>query len=121
MSDAKTILIVDDDPDLSQTYDLVLSAAGYNTVTAADSIEGEALAKEHNPDLVLLDIVMEEVDAGLVFAERFASTYPIILLSSIADTSVKVFDAHEIPVKTILQKPIEPAALRDAVHAALEA
>jgi DNA-binding response OmpR family regulator len=120
MSDAKTILIVDDDPDLSQTYELVLSAAGYNTLVAADSIEGEAIAKEQNPDLILLDIVMEEVDAGLVFAERFATTYPIILLSSIADTSVKVFDAHELSVKSILQKPIEPAALRDAVRMALE-
>ncbi len=121
MNDVKTVLIVDDDPDLRQTYELVLSAAGYNMLTAADSIEAEAIAKAENPDLILLDIVMEEVDAGLVFAERFASTYPIILLSSIADTSVSVFDAHTIPVKTILQKPIEPSALRDAVRTALEA
>jgi len=121
MSDANTILIVDDDPDLRQTYELILNAAGYTVMTAADSIEAETIAKAENPDLILLDIVMEEVDAGLVFAERLATTYPIILLSSIADTSVSVFDAHEIPVKAILQKPIEPSALRDAVSTALEA
>jgi len=121
VNDAKTILIVDDDPDLRQTYELVLSAAGYNVLTAPDSIEAEATAKAENPDLILLDIVMEEVDAGLCFAERLATTYPIVLLSSIANTSVSVFDAHTIPVKSILQKPIEPSALRDAVQAALEA
>ena len=119
MSDVKTVLIVDDDPDLLSTYELVLSAAGYNVLTACDSIEAEAIASAENPDLVLLDVVMEEVDAGIVFAERFAATYPIIMLSSIADSSVKVFDIHELPVKAILQKPIQPAALRDAVRTAL--
>ena len=121
MSDMKTVLIVDDDPDLRHTYELVLSAAGYTVLTACDSIEGEAKAKEANPDLILLDVVMEEVDAGIVFAERFAATYPIILLSSIADSSIKVFDIHTLPVKTILQKPIEPKALRNAVRAVIEA
>ena len=121
MSDVKTVLIVDDDPDLLQTYELLLSADGYHVLTACDSIEGEAKAKEANPDLILLDVVMEEVDAGLVFAERFATTYPIILLSSIADSSVKIFDIQELPVKAILQKPVEPKALRDAVRTVVEA
>ncbi len=119
MSDRATVLIVDDDPDLRQTYEMVIGAAGYRVLTAGDSKEGEAIAAAENPDLILLDVVMEEVDAGLVFAERFARTYPIILLSSIADSSVKVFDIHKLPVKAILQKPIEPSALRDAIRAAL--
>lgn len=121
MNDHKTILIVDDDPDLLQTYELIVSAAGYRTLTATDSIQAETLAKNETPDLILLDIVMEEVDAGLVFAERFSDTYPIILLSSIADSSVKIFDTHEINVNDILQKPVEPTALRNAIAAVVDA
>ncbi len=121
MSDNATVLIVDDDPDLLQTYELVVGAAGYRVLTAPDSVQAEAIAKAEQPDLILMDVVMEEVDAGLVFAERFAATYPMILLSSIADASVKVFDIHELPVKAILQKPIEPQALRNAIRTAIEA
>jgi len=121
MSEQTTVLIVDDDQDLLQTYEMVVQAAGYRVLTAPDSVEAEAIAKAENPDLILTDVVMEEVDAGLVFAERFGKTYPIILLSSIADSSVKVFDIHTLPVKAILQKPIEPSVLRDAVRKAVEA
>ena len=121
MDTQATVLIVDDDADLLQTYELILSAAGYRVLTAPDSIEAEAMAAAEKPDLILMDVVMEEVDAGLVFAERFATVYPIILLSSIADSSVKVFDIDQLPVKAILQKPIEPDALRQAVCAAIKA
>ena len=121
MSDNKTVLIVDDDPDFLRTNQIVVESAGYTVVTATDSEEAETVAKAENPDLILLDVVMEEVDAGFVFAEKFATTYNIILLSSIADSSVKVFDVHELPVKGVLQKPIRPDALLEAVSNALGA
>ncbi len=121
MSEVKTVLIVDDDPDFLTTNKIVVESAGYNVVTATDSLEAQTVAEAENPDLILMDVVMEEVDAGFVFAEKFAKTYDIILLSSIADSSVKVFDVHELPVKGVLQKPIRPDALLDAVSKALKA
>lgn len=119
MSDGKSILIVDDDPDFRHTTQLVLEAAGYRVLTAIDGKEGEATAAESAPDLILLDVMMEEVDAGFTFAERLGRTYKIVLLSSIADSSVKVFDAHKLPVQGVLQKPIQPDALLQTVANAL--
>jgi len=120
MSEKKCILIVDDDPDFRRTTELLLQAAGYDVLTAVDSHDAEAMATEHSPDLILLDVMMEEVDAGFTFAEKFGRTYRIILLSSIADSSVKVFDAHTLPVKGILQKPIQADILLQTVSKAVQ-
>jgi len=121
MSEKPSILIVDDDPDFRLTTKLVLEGAGYEVLTAIDSNEAETAAAEHRPDLILLDVIMEEVDAGFVFAERYGKTYPIVLLSSIANSSVKIFDIHELPVRGILQKPIQPDALLETVKNAIAA
>jgi DNA-binding response OmpR family regulator len=63
--------------------------------------------------------MMEEVDAGLVLAERFGNKYPVIVLSSIAASSDRVFDVGSLPVKAVLQKPIEPRELISKVKSVL--
>jgi len=119
MSDKKTVLIVDDDPDSRHTSKAILEAAGYRVLTAVDSIDGEATVKAEDPDVILLDVMMEEVDAGFVLTEKLGETYPIVLLSSIANSSVKIFDIHELPAKGILQKPVDPAQLLETVGKAI--
>ncbi len=119
MGATKNILVVDDDPDFRESMQSILEAAGYAVRTAFDSIEAEALAKEQAPDLILLDVIMEEVDAGFVFAERFGAEYPVVLLSTVADSSIKVFDVHKLPVRGILQKPVPPDALLETVRTAI--
>jgi len=116
MSDQKTILVVDDDQDFRNATEIVLQAAGYTVLTAVDAADAAEKAKEASPDLILLDVIMEEVDAGFVFAEQFGDTYPIILISSVADSAIKVFDAHKLPAKSILQKPVKPKALLEKVR-----
>ena len=119
MSDLKTILLVDDDDDLRNAGEITLQAKGYNVVTACNSIEAEKTAAEIKPDLILMDIMMEEVDAGLVFAEKFGTTYKILLLSSIADSSSAVFDAHKLPIQGILQKPMGGLDLTSHIERAI--
>lgn len=120
MSDKQTVLVVDDDPDFRRTTELILQAAGYRVLSAFDSIEAEEVAGKEQPDMILLDVMMEEVDAGFVLAERLGNTYPIVLLSSIAESAEKVFDIHELPVRGILQKPIQADALLETVALALK-
>ena len=119
MTAKKRILIVDDDQDLREMTRMVLERNGYEVETAVDSREGTTKAAAIQPDLILVDIVMEEVDAGLVFAETLGAQYPMLLISSIATSAEKVFDAHKLPVKGVLQKPVEPQRLLERVHAAL--
>lgn len=121
MTDQKLIMVVDDDADLRDQTRMTLESAGYCVLTAVDSEDAEQKLASNSPDLILVDIVMEEVDAGLVFAERFGSKHPIIVLSSIADSSDKVFDVKSMPVKGVLQKPVAPADLLERVASILNA
>lgn len=58
------ILCVDDDQDLLDALKLVLEKSGYATATARTAEDGFKKYKEVNPDLVIVDLMMEEVDAG---------------------------------------------------------
>ncbi len=63
------VLIVEDDPIIRQTVDYALRRAGFDTLTAADGVEGLQLALEQVPDLVLLDLMLPGID-GYAFAEQ---------------------------------------------------
>jgi len=60
MSDAKKILVVDDEPDIRSYLEMLLGDAGYETVTAENGREGFEVAQAHKPDLICLDITMPE-------------------------------------------------------------
>jgi two-component system response regulator (stage 0 sporulation protein F) len=57
-----TVLIVDDDPNQRALYEEELSDEGYRVVAAADGRQALSLAREHNPNLVVLDINMPGMD-----------------------------------------------------------
>jgi DNA-binding response OmpR family regulator len=121
MSAQRTILVIDDDADIRDTFKMVLESGGFRVVAAESAKAGASLAASEKPDLVLLDIIMEEVDAGFVLAEQLGKNVPILLVSSIGDASVKVFDANKLPVREILQKPVKPAVLLEKVNRHLAA
>jgi DNA-binding NtrC family response regulator len=121
MSAPRTILIIDDDADFRDSLKIMLKSGGFRIVTAESAKAGALLVASEKPDLVLLDIVMEEVDAGFILAEQIGKNVPILLLSSIGDASVKVFDANKLPVREVLQKPITPAVLLEKVNRHLAA
>ena len=114
MSDRKKILIVDDDSNIRLFCRTVLTASGFQCVTGSSAKEGLLLAESENPDLVVLDIMMEEVDSGFQVARKLAADrpdLPILMLSSIAGASSNVFDVTEIPVSQMVDKPIDPDVL----------
>ncbi|MBT3272092.1 MAG: response regulator [Spirochaetales bacterium] len=119
MSDSITILVIDDDPDFRNIHRSILEGEGYVVLEAENAKTGVSMAEEHKPDLILLDVMMEEIDAGFSFAEKLGAQFPIILVSSIADSSVRVFDADKLPIKDILQKPVKSNVLTDRVKKAL--
>jgi CheY-like chemotaxis protein len=125
----KCILIVDDDPDQRLTLRLPLEANGYAVYEAAGYAEGLAAVKEINPDLVILDVMMESTTAGFQFALSIHSpeadsefkeykNLPIIMLTAIHSTTPLRFapDEYYLPVQTFLEKPVEPEVLLATVH-----
>jgi DNA-binding response OmpR family regulator len=81
---------------------------------------GEKLILERNPDLVILDVMMEEPDDGFYLAQKLRKhsfTKPIILLSSISKTIGFDFEKSDvIHVDVFLEKPISPQKLIQTVE-----
>jgi two-component system response regulator GlrR len=117
----KTVLVVDDDPDLLKLLTLRLAAAGY-TVESADSGE-RALAKMAiaRPDVVVTDLKMGGMDGLALFEQiqRSAPTLPVIILTA-HGTIPDAVDATRRGVFGFLAKPFEGKALLDQVAQALK-
>ncbi|MBZ0165468.1 MAG: response regulator [Candidatus Omnitrophica bacterium] len=60
----RTILIVDDDLELAEAIGAVLTYNGYQIILAHNGRDGMGLAREHHPDLILLDIMMPDMDGS---------------------------------------------------------
>ncbi|NOR44903.1 MAG: redox-sensing transcriptional repressor Rex [Candidatus Delongbacteria bacterium] len=106
----KKILIVDDDIDIINTYKILLEKSGYVVNTAMNSIEGLEKVKKDNPDLVILDIMMEKSDSGFIFLNELKEQnidVPVILSSSIAKATSNLLDVSQLNIKMIMQKPVD--------------
>ena len=120
------ILIVDDDPDMVEAGRIVLEREGYEVEGASNVTEGLAKLEESKPDLLILDVMMEEPDDGLRFARRVrrdGKTLPILMLTSVnVALGLQIGKDEEIvPVDEFVEKPVEPAALIEKVGRLLEA
>jgi len=110
----KTILIIDDDPDVRKATRIVLESAGFIVGEASTGEEGLKTAKKINPDAILLDLMMETVDAGSKVSSRLKEegfSAPIYLLSSAGDAVSYNVDAQELGLAGIFQKPIDHRTL----------
>jgi len=108
------ILIVDDNPTNVDILQARLAANNYETITAADGEEGLAKAREAQPDMILLDIMMPKMDGLEVCRHLRADTslpfMPIILVTAKAD-SKDVVAGLEAGGDEYLTKPVDHAAL----------
>jgi len=115
MQDGKhVILCIDDDPDIRDSLKMILEANGYVHVGAATAEEGVKVYKESGPDLVIVDLMMEEVDAGTNFVKELkllGCTVPIYMLSSVGDSLNMSTSYSELGLAGVLQKPISPSSL----------
>jgi DNA-binding response OmpR family regulator len=87
----RTILIVDDDQDYSEALATYLRAHGYRTVQAYSGEDGLRLARLERPDLILMDVIMEERTAGFFTVQelrrdRSLDGTPIFVVSSLYTT-----------------------------------
>lgn len=108
--DKFVILSVDDDPDIREALRIVLEANGYVFAEAASAEEALGVYKEAEPDLILLDLMMEEVDAGTNFVKQLqaiGNKAPVYILSGVGDNLNLSTDYAALGLMGILQKPID--------------
>lgn len=111
MSEKKTVLIIDDDIDILESLSIVLTAEGFEVLTVSSGREGLALIEQRTPDIVLCDMMMESIDAGMQTAQQIRQKLPevpIFLLSSIAAATAATTEIRELGFSGILQKPVDP-------------
>jgi twitching motility two-component system response regulator PilH len=120
MSEAKTILIVDDDQDFSQSVRDLLEAHDYQVVAAFDGESGLEKAKEVKPDLILLDVMMAHDTEGFEVSRKIPRVpelrdTPVLLVTGIRREKNLAFsfepDATWLPVERVLEKPVPPEKL----------
>jgi DNA-binding response OmpR family regulator len=108
------ILIVDDDPDILDTFRLILEKHDYVMVGAETAEDGLREYKEKNPDLIIVDLMMEEVDSGTGLVrdlQALGNQAPVYMLSSIGDSLHASTDYVELGLSGIFQKPINSETL----------
>ncbi|MBN1942548.1 MAG: response regulator [Phycisphaerae bacterium] len=117
MSTGKTILLVDDDPDILEQLSAVLSPQGYRLVTAGSLADAEEQLLTTQPDLAILDVMMEQSDAGFVLAHHLKKLHPdtpVILLTSVTAATNLSFQGVSPDMKSwmradvIVNKPVRP-------------
>lgn len=123
MQDGKhVILVIDDDPDIRESLKLILEANGYAFAGAATGEDGLRVYREVSPDLIILDLMMEEIDAGTSFVKelRFlGNTAPIYMLSSAGDNLAMATDYSQLGLAGVFQKPIATDTLLAILKAKL--
>jgi two-component system KDP operon response regulator KdpE len=119
MTENRKILIVDDEPQITRVLRHSLTAHHYDVRTAADGLSAMETARDWNPDLVITDLQMPEMD-GIEFCNeiRKVSSVPIIVLSVRGDERTKV-DALDAGADDYVTKPFGIEELLARVRAAL--
>lgn len=122
MSDKQTILVVDDEEDLLDLIEYNLKKEGFDVLKAQDGQEGIEVAREHNPNLVLLDIMMPKMD-GLEVVERMRKDkklkkIPIIFLTARGDEKTEV-EGLDKGGDDYITKPISTTKLISRIKAVL--
>jgi two-component system KDP operon response regulator KdpE len=113
------ILIVDDEPAIRRLLGAGLTAEGFRTIAAVDGAEARTLLRDEQPDLILLDLGLPDIDGvELVRAIREASAVPIVVLSARDDERAKVA-ALDLGADDYVTKPFGMAELMARIRAAL--
>ena len=111
MQDGKhVVLVIDDDPDIRYALKVVLEGNGYMFREAATAEEGLKVYKAQSPDLVIVDLMMEEVDAGTAFVKELKAlnnTAPIYMLSSVGDNLNMNTNFADLGLSGVFQKPLD--------------
>ena len=124
------ILIIDDDPDLVESIQITLEANNYRVFSAGNGTEGLKMVKEVNPDLIILDVMMDSVTEGFQVSQKIRSRdplsefrdytqIPILMITAVSQKMNMTFSPEEdgdyLPVDEFVEKPIRLEALLEKI------
>ena len=112
------ILVVDDSSTNIVLLDAILQREGYEVITALNAKEGLKYVKSRNPDLILLDLLMPEVN-GFDFMETYngmekSRKVPVIIVSAVGTTENKQY-SMELGAVSFINKPVDIPSLLNLI------
>jgi CheY-like chemotaxis protein len=120
------VLIIDDDPDITEAMAVILENHGYEVRTAPDGSVGMQRLEETRPDVIILDVMMRTSQEGFELARELKhdpayKDIPILLLTAIKqklglDFKTAAGDASWLPIEAYLDKPVRPDVLLETVE-----
>lgn len=114
-----TVLVIDDDPDMLELIDLILSDLEARVYTAAGGAEGLRQFYVHRPDLIILDLMMPDMDGWEVCRSiRHVSDVPVIIVTAVCQDQAEI-KGLECGADEYITKPFKPAILLARVRATL--
>lgn len=119
VSNVKQVLVVDDDQDIRELLAQYLTKNSFDVITAEDGIEMDSQLDVHQPDLIILDIMLPG-DDGFTLCQRIRQTsdVPIIMLTANSDEMDRVLGL-EIGADDYIAKPFSPRELLARIKALL--
>ncbi len=128
--DKKKILIVDDDPDITEVMLVVLETQDYDVSGVVNSTDAMKQIEQSPPDLIILDVMMDTPREGFMFSRQIKNDpdtkdIPILMVTSVKDKVGIDFksvagDDSWLPVEDFLDKPVQPEVLIEKVAALLK-
>ncbi len=120
---AKKLLLIDDEPAIQTLVRLVMEGAGWQVLVAGEGAPGLALAREQNPDVILLDVALPDL-SGLEVCRQLKSdpataSIPVAMLTAMAQETDRRA-AMSLGADDYVTKPWRPAALIARVTSLLE-
>jgi len=129
MTEPRTVLVIDDDPDIVAAEKLILESRGFNVLTASNGKEGLNALKNHEVDIILLDVMMDTDDEGFQLSYQLKSDpktakIPILIVTSVSKVTGIPYspktDDYYLPVEDYIEKPVQPKELLRRIEALLE-
>jgi len=126
----KTILVVDDEPNVREYLATVLQDAGFNVVTAGDGAEALKIIQENPPDFISLDLIMPRKSGHKLLYElrkhKEWSRIPVLIVTAHAQTDLGKKDLEDLLENSVmsgpgtyLEKPVNPASYVRSIQRAL--
>ena len=122
------ILLIDDDIDIIEATTTVLESKDYQVISASEGEEGLRRARQENPDLIILDVIMPVKD-GFTVAEQLKKDpalagIPVVMLTGYSskggESSIPRSRGYTLEAEDYLEKPVTPQDLLAAVEKALK-
>ena len=120
------ILIIDDDNDFSEATKIILGSRNHEVISADNTKDGLLLLENENPDLLILDVMMENKAAGFIISRQVRKNpkfrkLPILMLTGMREQTGFFFPGESkndifLPVNEFLEKPAPPEILLEKVE-----